>query len=115
MIYFEKGELNDMGFKTGSYVINGQKDWICECCGQTIFTGSKQFIRVKESDEVFYTKAGEQYRKNYYTRWHLKCALGIVNLNSYEKRILGTYFIGLHEAQEAQQGQENSQKVSECA
>lgn len=104
-----------MGFKTGSYVITGQKDWICECCGQTIFNGSRQFIRVKESDEVFYTKAGEQYRKNYYTRWHLKCALGIVNLNNYEKGMLGTYFIGLHEGRIADFRHDNEKKVSKCA
>ena len=103
-----------MEYRTGSYVIVGQKQKTCEHCKSGIAPGQKQFIRVRESKDLSYTSNGESFYRKTYQRWHLKCAILIQNLNEYEKQLLGPTVLSLHAAQDARGDTIMPQKVSEA-
>ena len=82
-----------MEYKTGSYIINAQKQWICDDCKHIINPGIKQFARVKVGDDVLTTKFGTPYQQKMFKRYHIECALAKDDLNAYEKGLLSFYFL----------------------
>lgn len=91
-----------MEYKTGSYVVVGRKNWVCEKCHKRILFGAKQFIRVTCFGPVKQRSDGKDYQEKIYERYHIECALELIDLNDYEHTRLGEYF---KTAQPAQEGQ----------
>lgn len=77
-----------MDYKTGSYLIKGQKDHQCELCKLPIRQGGFYFQRVMEYGVTKINSKGESYKlKNYY-RYHIVCACGLNDLSQNEINII---------------------------
>ena len=69
-------------YKTGSYIIRGQKKWKCESCHQTIFAKTFYFGRAKNINPKLTT----------WKRFHLKCGIQLADINQYERKIITNNF-----------------------
>lgn len=81
-----------MEYQTGTYLVVGRKNWVCESCGKAIIFGVKHFVRVECYGPVKKRRDGQEFQEKLYERHHVECALALDNLNEFERGRLGEYF-----------------------
>jgi hypothetical protein len=81
-----------MQTKPGTYIRTGRKVFQCLCCGNPIGRRQTAFIRVTESKLYSYDTKGNAYKRLFYKRWHLLCALkSITSFNFVELQMIESF------------------------
>jgi hypothetical protein len=85
-------QKDDMQTKAGTYIRTGRKIFPCECCGNPIGTRHTAFIRVTEARLYSYDTKGNKYKRLFYKRWHILCAIkSIKNLSKLELQLIESF------------------------